>query len=67
MSCVSTVPIHEKANLTLEEASQYFGIGQTKLKELTNSDKCPYVLWVGNKRLIKRKKFEEFLNHQFSI
>ena len=32
------VPIWEKVNLTLEEAAIYFGIGQNKLRELTNSD-----------------------------
>lgn len=35
------VPLWEKANLSLEEASAYFGIGQNKLRELTNSDNCP--------------------------
>lgn len=34
------VPLWEKANLTLEEASMYFGIGQNKIRELTNSDNC---------------------------
>lgn len=43
------VPLWEKANLTLEEASMYFGIGQNKIRELTNSDNCPYVIWCGSK------------------
>lgn len=55
------IPIWEKANLTLEEAAAYFGIGINKLRELTNDKDCPYALWVGSKRLIKRKKMEEFL------
>ena len=55
------VPLWEKANLTLEEASMYFGIGQNKIRELTNSDNCPYVIWCGSKRLIKRKLFAEYL------
>jgi len=61
------VPLWEKANLTLEEASVYFGIGQNKLRELTNSDNCPYVIWCGNKRLIKRKLFTEYLEKMYSI
>ena len=48
------VPIWEKSNLTLEEAAAYSGIGINKLREITNEDKCKFVLWVGNKRLIKR-------------
>ncbi len=61
------VPIWEKVNLTLEEAAAYFGIGINKLRELTNKDDCPYVLWVGSKRLIKRVKMEEYLSKLYSI
>lgn len=46
------VPIWEKSNLTLTEASAYSGIGVNKLREITNNKKCRFVLWVGNKRLI---------------
>ena len=35
------VPIWEKSNLTLEEASAYFGIGINKLRDMTN-DRNPY-------------------------
>lgn len=61
------IPIWEKANLTLEEAAAYFNIGINKLRELTDSDDCPYVLWVGNKRLIKKQKMTEYLSKVFSI
>lgn len=61
------VPIWEKSNLTLEEAASYFNIGINKLREMSNSDDCPYVLWVGNKRLIKRKKLDDFLMGMYSI
>ena len=49
------VPIWEKSNLTLEEAAAYSGIGINKLRKLSNSESCPFVLWVGSKRLIKRR------------
>lgn len=61
------VPLWEKITLTVEEASAYFGIGQNKLKELTNNDNCPYVIWCGNKRLIKRRPFTEYLEKMYSI
>ena len=48
------IPIWEKANLTLEEAAAYSGIGTGKLREITNDEDCNFVLWVGNKRLIKQ-------------
>lgn len=49
------------SSLTKGEAAQYFGIGTSKLRELSNEDNCPFVLWVGSKRLIKRQKLEEYL------
>lgn len=55
------VPIWEKANLTLEEAATYFGIGINKLRTITDDEHCRFVLWVGNKRLIKRQLFEKYL------
>lgn len=61
------VPIQEKATLTVEEAAAYSNIGVCKIREMTEGSDCPFVLWVGNKRLIKRKKFEDFLNNSFSI
>ena len=61
------VPIWEKSNLTLEEAAAYFGIGMNKLRELSDSDNCPFVLWVGSKRLIKRIPLEEYLVKIYSI
>lgn len=61
------VPIWEKSNLTVEEAAAYSGIGINKLKEITNEDDCPFVLWVGKKRLIKRKKFDNYIENCYSI
>jgi len=58
------VPVWEKANLTIEEAAAYFGIGRNKLVSLTKIRNCNFVLYVGNKRLIKRKQFEAFLEKQ---
>lgn len=45
----------EKSNLTLTEAAEYFNIGEHKLREITNNHKCNFVLFIGTKRLIKRK------------
>lgn len=61
------VPIWEKSNLTVEEAAAYTGIGINKIRELSSGNNCPFVLWVGNKRLIKRRKFDEYVEKQFSI
>lgn len=61
------VPVWEKANLTLEEAAVYFGIGINKLREISNEEDCQFVLWVGNKRLIKRRALEKHLESTYSI
>ena len=64
---VKGIPIWEKSNLTVEEASVYSGIGMTKIRQLTESEDCPFVLWNGKKRLIKRKSFDEYLLKEYSI
>ena len=61
------VPLWEKSYLTLEEAVAYSGIGSTKLKEITNSEFCPFVLWNGRNRMFKRRIMDEYLDNEYSI
>lgn len=61
------IPIWEKSNLTLEEAVAYSGIGINKLRQLTDDDNCEFVLWIGTKRLIKRRKFDEYIEKLYSL
>lgn len=61
------IPIWEKSNLTLDEAAAYTGIGINKLRELTNNENCNFVLWVGKKRLIKKRLLEKYLEDAYSI
>ena len=58
------VPIWEKSNLTLEEAAAYSGIGINKLRSLSDNE---HVLWVGSKRLIKRRKLDEYTEQMYSL
>lgn len=51
------VPVWEKATLTLEEAVAYSGIGRDKLCKLSNNEDCDFILWIGRKRLFKRKNW----------
>lgn len=62
-----TVPIWEKVTLTKEEASEYSHIGINKLEELTRNPRCPFVISVGRKRLIKRKEFEQYISDNIEI
>lgn len=61
------VPIRHKANLTINEAAAYSNIGLSKLREMTESEDCNFVLWVGNKRLIKRVLFDKYLSEIYSV
>ena len=61
------IPVWEKAALTLSEAEEYSGIGINKLRKISNKDDCPFVLFIGTKRLIKRKKLDEYIDKSYSI
>lgn len=61
------VPVWKKALLTMDEAASYTGIGVNRLREMTLDENCDFVIYVGSRRMIKRKKFEEYLEGQYSI
>ena len=48
-------------------AAAYSGIGMNRLRKLTDDRRCRFVLWVGTKRLIKRRKLDEYIESQYSI
>lgn len=64
---VQTVPIHEKLALTIREAAEYSNIGINKIDEMLRTPNCPFVLFVGKKKLVKRKAFEEFISSRLTI
>lgn len=55
------IPIYYKLNLTIEEAAEYSNIGVNRISSMLNEISCPFVLKVGNKRLVKRKEFEHYI------
>lgn len=55
------VPIWHKSNLTIDEAVGYSGIGRERLRKLTSQEECPFVLHIGNRRMIKRRIFDEYI------
>lgn len=64
---VKTIPIWEKVTLTVEEASEYSNIGINRISTMLNEISCPFVLKVGNKRLVKRKEFEKYIEKSREI
>lgn len=60
---VTEVPIWEKYSLTVDEAAEYFNIGQNRLWDMIHeNESADYILYKGRNVLIKRKKFEELLD-----
>ena len=58
----NTVPIHLKVTLSIKEANQLTGIGINSIKDRLREPNCPFVLFVGTKKMIKRKEFEEYIS-----
>lgn len=44
----------------------YTGIGENRLRDITN-DEQNLVLWVGTKRLIKRRALEKYIDRTYSV
>ena len=55
------IPVWEKITMTVEEAAEYSSIGINKIRELSSDPRCNFVIYIGKKRLIKRKEFEKFI------
>ena len=66
-NCIGTVPIHLKMTLTTKEAAEYSNIGINKIDSMLRSPNCPFVLFVGTKKLVKRKEFEQFISEKLDI
>lgn len=58
----------QKYLLPIEEAAQYFAIGEKKLRKIvTENLDSGFVIQNGTKYLIKRRQFEQFLEKTTSI
>ena len=64
---VTSLPIDRKMLLSIREAAEYSTIGINKIVELLKQPNCPFVLYVGTKKLVKRKAFEEFIEGRVAI
>lgn len=61
------MPFWLKLTLTIKEAAAYSNIGINKIEELLKQPKCDFVLYVGNKKLVKRKEFEQYISKSVEI
>lgn len=61
------LPWWEKYTLTIEEASQYFGIGEKTLRRFIKEHReADFIIYNGTKIQIKRKAFERFIDDEIS-
>ena len=64
---IENVPINNKLTLTIKEAAEYSNIGINKIDSLLRSPNCSFVLFVGTKKLVKRREFEEYISKKLVI
>ena len=57
------VPIWEKYALTIREAAEYFHSGEKRMRKIVEKNReSDFVVMLGNRAMIKRKSFEQFLD-----
>ena len=66
-NCIGTVPIHLKMTLTTKEVAEYSNTGINKIDSMLRVPNCPFVLFVGTKKLVKRREFEEYISQKLVI
>ena len=64
---IQNVPIHLKMTLTVKEAAEYSNIVINKIDSMLRMPNCPFVLYVGTKKLVKRREFEQFISQKLTI
>lgn len=58
------IPVWERYMLTITEASNYYHIGENKLRMIAEEHiKEDFIIMNGNRVLFKRQKFEKFLDN----
>ena len=61
------VPVWERTLLTINEASEYTGIGINRLRRIAVDSQSSLVIFIGAKKMFKRKKLDEYLERTASI
>ena len=58
-----TIPVWKRYALTITEAEAYYHIGENKLRMIADEHpQADFIIMNGNRILIKRQKFEEYLD-----
>ena len=62
-----SIPLNLKLTMTVKEAAEYSNIGINRIDRMLRNPNCPFVLYVGTKKLVKRKEFEQFISNKLTI
>ena len=65
MTTEEKVPIPQKVTLTIKEAAAFLPLCIFVI--CFRQPNCPFVLFIGTRRLVKRKELEEYLSRQLAI
>lgn len=63
----SEVPLWHRQNLSVQEAVAYTGIGRETIRKLIKQEDCDFVFTIGARTMIKRKRFEKYIEKMYSI
>jgi hypothetical protein len=55
------LPINRRSLLTLDEAAEYSGLDVMKIRELASDESLNLLIWISNRRYIKRRPLEAYL------
>ena len=64
---VEKIPIKDKVLLTINEAAEYIGIGHTAIRKFIDGREDEFCVLVGNRKLIKREKFEKYIKNNVTV
>ena len=60
-------PVPDEPNIVRNVPPKYSNIGINKIDSMLRAPKCPFVLFVGTKKLVKRKEFEQYISSKLVI
>lgn len=66
-STKQSLPVGEKYMLSIKEAAEYFNIGTKKMRRIAEDNLGNVAVFCGNRFLIIRPKFEDFILHSSEI
>lgn len=57
------VPIKDKYLLTIRETGAYFGLRTKYMRRIAEANEGDFAIFIGNKYMIIRRKFEEYMDN----